>query len=91
MHHTKNDLSELGLEPRIVIETREKWLSFALGFSQIPGNFQNFTFYNALANYPPQSKITLSYKKFYPKEKSLHKDQTRRLASSLSAWKHQLR
>ena len=54
--HKKNDLSGLGLDPRIVVEEGEKWLRFALGSSQIPGNFQNFTFNNALANFtPPQS------------------------------------
>jgi len=55
-HHIKNNLSGLGLDACIFVETREKLLSFVLGSSQIPGNFQNFTFNNSLANFtPPKS------------------------------------
>ena len=47
-HDTKKDLSGLGLDPQIVIETGENWLSFALGSSQflkyLQRNFQNLTF-----------------------------------------------
>ena len=43
-HDAKNDLSGLGFDPWIVVETREKWLSFALGSSQflkyLQGNFK---------------------------------------------------
>ena len=52
----KNDLSGLGLDPRIVVETGEKRLSFALHSSQflkyLQGNFQKIDFYSdALAQY----------------------------------------
>ena len=67
----KNELSGLGLDPRIVVETGENWLSFALSSSQflkyLQGNFQNLNFtivllHNLLKKItPPQSKITLSH------------------------------
>ena len=70
--HTKNDLWGLGLDPRVVVETRENSLSFALGSSQflkyLQGKFQNLTFTMMLLQNlltknvtPPQSKITLSH------------------------------
>ena len=71
-HDAKNKLSGLVLDPRIVVETGENWLSFALGSSQVleclQGNFQNLIFTIVLLHKlvkknlpPPQSKNTLSH------------------------------